>query len=89
MPVRARCELAIGRAAVVCKGLDQRSIGVLQLGLWAIDRRIDSFWNEELGNLARAEIARARRSRQSSGEKMEETVGLNVDDLSTDRELAE
>jgi hypothetical protein len=89
VPVGARSQLPIGSAAVVRKGLDERPVGVLQLGLRAIDRRPVPCRREELGNLATAEVARARRGRQSSREKVEETVGLEVDDLSTDRELAE
>jgi hypothetical protein len=85
----ARRQLAIGSTAVVRKGLDERPVGVLQLGLRAIDRRSVPCRRAELGNLPTAEVAQARRSRQSSGEKVEETVGLKVDDLSTDRELAE
>ena len=89
MPVSARCQLPIGSATVVRKGPDKRPVGVLQLGLRAINRRPVPCRREELGKLPTAEVARARRSRQSSGEKVEETVGLVVDDLSTNRELAE
>jgi hypothetical protein len=85
----ARRQLSIGSATVVCKGLDERPVGVLQLGLRAIDRRPVACRRKELGDLSAAEVTRARRSRQSSGEKVEEAIGLVVDDLSTDRELAE
>ena len=67
-----RGQLPLGSAAVVGQGLHERPVGVLQLGLRAIDLRPVPCRREELGDLPAAEVARAERSRHSSGEQVED-----------------